>query len=202
MKAFTKNEILGVFGIFAVVFVVTWFNLQVSLRRARDAQRKGDAGEISNVLIKFFSDYGYFPPAENGKIKMCKGENFDQMLLEVKNKKPFDRELFFSGLRACDWGKDGIEDVLDTNSAPYIKTLPSDPKTEDGTSYFYLSDTERFQLFVYLEGESDESGYDTRIVARNLACGNKICSFGKSYAVPVEKSIEEYKEELLKGTGK
>jgi len=202
MKPFTKKELVGVCLILATVFAVAGFNLQTSLRRARDAQRKGDAGQISNVLGKFFADYGFFPPSENGMIKMCKGSNFDVVMQEVKDKNPFDRDLFFSGLRNCEWGKDGIEDVLDPSSPPYIKTLPSDPKQNDGISYYYLSNTVRFQMYVYLEGKDDEVGYDLGIVSRDLPCGIKTCSFGKSYAVPVDKSIEEYETELLKGTGK
>jgi len=201
MKPFTKNELVGVFVILVTVFVVTGFNLRVSLRRARDAQREGDAGEISNVLSKFFADYGFFPPSEDGKIKMCKGTNFDSVMKEVENERPFDRELFFSGLRGCEWGKDGIEDLLDPTAPAYIKTLPSDPKQDEGITYYYLSNTNRFQIYVYLEGEKEESVYTPGIVARNLPCGNKVCSFGKSYAVPVDKSIEDYEKELLQKTG-
>jgi hypothetical protein len=202
MKPFTKKELFRVFLIFAVVFAVTGVNLRASLRRARDAQRKGDLGQISNVLGKFFNDYGFFPPSEDGKIKMCKGDNFDSVIQEVKEKKPFDRELFFSGLRSCEWGKDGIEDILDPISPPYIKVLPSDPKQDEGISYYYLSNAARFQVYAYLEGGKDETGYDAGIVARNLPCGIKICSFGKSYGVPVDKSIEYYEKELLESTGK
>src|SRR4030065_1961524 len=104
MKPFTKKEILGVLRILCVVFIVTGFNFQLSLRRARDAQRKGDAGQMSDVLGKFFADYGFFPPSENGKIKICKGADFDKVMQEVKNKKLFDSKLFYSGLRGCEWG--------------------------------------------------------------------------------------------------
>ncbi len=201
MKIFTKQESIVVSLIFLVVFSVTFFNMQTSLRRARDAQRKGDLGDISNSILKFKDELGFFPPSENGMIKMCKASNFNEILEKVKNRPTFDTELFFQGLRVCEWGKDGLYDVLDDSVAPYMKTLPSDPKTVNGLNYIYLASPNRFQLYSYLEGENEESGYDKGIVARQLKCGTKTCSFGKSYAVPVERTIEDYEMELIQKSG-
>ncbi len=198
MRLFTKQETITVSLIFLVVFTVTFLNMQTSLRRARDAQRKGDLGDISNALEKFRNELGFFPLAENGKIKMCKASNFNEILEKVKSKEVFDTELFYQGLRGCEWGKDGLYDVLDDSVPAYMKTLPSDPKTPKGINYIYLGNSNRFQLYTYLEGENEESGYDNRIVDRQLKCGNKICSFGKAYSVPMERDINDYEKELLK----
>lgn len=197
MRPFTRSELIGVLAIFTIVFLVTFFNMQTAIRRARDSQRRSDLGAISDALNKFQSEYGYFPLAEDGKIKMCKGENFDKVMLEMKNLGKFDKELFFQGLRGCVWGEDTLTDVIDPLYEPYLKNIPSDPKTREGTHYIYLANESRYQLYSTLEGEKEEIGYDEGIVKRKLQCGNRICSYGKTYAAPLDKSIEEYEKELL-----
>lgn len=197
MKFFSKKEFLGVVCIFLVVGIVTYSNLLISERRARDSQRQSDLGAISDALYAYFSDFGFFPPAKDGMILACKGANFADYLAKVTTKDNFDRNLFFQNLVACRWGKDSLRDVFDTSYMPYIKTLPDDPGEKNGISYYYLSDTKRFQLYSYLEGGKEEDSFSSGIAARNLACGNKICSFGKSYAdTPLDRSIEEYEQEL------
>jgi len=182
---------------------LTAFNLNISIRRARDVQRRGDLGAISNALEKFHMEYGFFPPAEGGKIKFCKASNYDEILALVKEKNVFDRELFFQGLRPCDWGRDAFVDVISNDNEIYMQTLPSDPKTAENYSYYYLSNSNRFQLYSFLEGGKSEIGYDEGIITRDLPCGTKVCSFGKSYAnTPLDKSIEEYEAELFQEQNK
>jgi hypothetical protein len=197
MKWFTKKESFGVSLIFLIVFCITFFNLNISLRRARDVQRMGDLGAISDALEKFYFEYGFFPPSEGGRIKFCKASNFEAITAQVEEKGFFDRELFFQGLRACEWGIDPFNDVIN-NGESYMKTFPSDPKTSNGTYYYYLSNTKRYQIYSYLEGGESELGFSAGIVSRALPCGNKICSFGKSYAdTALDKSIEDYEAELF-----
>lgn len=199
MRFFTRQETVVVSILFLVVFLVTVFNMQTSLRRARDAQRRGDLGAITDALEKFKTSYGFFPASEDGKIKICKKENFDDVLSELKQLPTFDRKLFEEGLRGCNWGNDSISDVLDEtgNIKPYLSSLPVDPKSAQGFDYYYLSSDHRFQIYTYLEGGADENGYDTRIVDRNLYCGIGICSYGRSYAVPIERDINDYELELI-----
>lgn len=202
MRWFTKSEIRGVATILIVVITVTLFNLSIAVRRARDVQRRGDLGAISDALDKFYADYGFFPPSEGGKIKFCKASNFDAILSQVNEKLFFDRELFFQGLRLCEWGVDPFDDVIN-NGESYMGTLPSDPKSVENISYYYLSNTKRYQIYSYLEGEKREIGYSESILARSLACGGKVCSFGKSYAdTSLDKSIEEYEAELVEKQSK
>lgn len=197
MRWFTKSEALGVAIIFIIVISVTLFNLNISVRRARDVQRRGDLGAIANALEKFYMEYGFFPPAEGGRIKFCKGTNFDQILKQVQDKSFFDRELFFQGLRPCEWGQDPFSDVINEGE-DYMKTLPSDPKSDKGIHYYYLSNTKRYQIFSYLEGAVSEIGFNSGVVAKSLPCGSMICAFGKSYSeTPLDKSIEEYEADLL-----
>jgi hypothetical protein len=200
MRWFDKSELLAIFVILLLVGAVTAVNMNIALRRSRDAQRRGDLSALSEALDSFLSDYGFLPPSEGGRIKFCKGDNYKQVMSALKEKEYFDRNLYLSGLRPCEWGVDGLEGLLDGKRS-YLKTIPSDPKYKDGVSYYYLSNTKRYQIYAYLEGEKDETGYDESIVSRNLPCGVKICSYGKSFSdTPLDKSIEEYEDDLRKKT--
>lgn len=196
MKPFTKTEIKLTLLIFIAVFVITSLNLRVALRRARDSQRRADIGAITDALIAFHESYGFFPPSQDGKIKICKGDNFDEVVKDISDDKIFDRNKFFTGVVPCDWGKDSFEDVFGSGKA-YLPTIPGDPRPNTGASYYYISDQEFFQIFTYLEGEKAEDTYNNSVVGRSLGCGIKICSYGKSYLdIPLGKSIEEYRREI------
>lgn len=198
MKPFTKKELIATGLILAILFVITSLNMRLALRRARDAQRRADLGSISNGLNSFFDDFGFFPPSENGLIKACKADNFEEKLKEAKSYELFNWSVFLEGLRGCKWGEDSLEDLgFFDEHVVYLKSIPKDPKESLGMKYIYFSNTRRFQVYAYLEGEETEEGYNEGIVARGLSCGEKICSFGKSYATtPVDISIEEYERQL------
>ncbi|OGM21059.1 hypothetical protein A2714_01870 [Candidatus Woesebacteria bacterium RIFCSPHIGHO2_01_FULL_38_9] len=197
MRFFSKNEAIGVLIILSVVFIFTFSGLKTSLRRARDAQRQADLSSVSDALYTFQAEFGFFPPSEDGKVKACKDSDFDEVIIKLRELEDFDRNLYFEGLRGCDWGYDGLRDVTDDTYPPYLMSLPSDPKQEEGFSYFYISNTKRFQLYSYLEGEDEENTYNSGVVSRNLACGTKICSFGKSSGdTPLDISIEDYERKL------
>jgi len=198
MKPFSRNEIIAASAIILVIFAVTLINMSWALRRARDAQRMQDLGAISEALHNYQKDFGFFPPSENGKIKACKNSNFDEIADLLKKEKEFNKTLFISGLTTCEWGKDKLADVNDESYPAYLSIIPQDPKAKEKVAYYYISNSERFQLYSYLEGENSEEGYNLGIVDRSLSCGNKICSFGKSYGeTPLNISIEEYEQELL-----
>jgi len=197
MKPFTKSEAILVSLIFLIVFSVTSLGLKTSLRRARDAGRVSDLGTLTDALLTFYEDYGFFPPSEEGKIKMCKGKNFDSVLAQMKEDKEFDFGKLESALRICEWGSDSLSDILDDTGLVYLERIPIDPRDGQGMKFLYLSNTRHFQVYAYLEGEDEEAGYNEKIVARNLFCGIEICSFGKSSGeTPLDKSIEDYEEEL------
>lgn len=81
----------------------------------------------------------------------------------------------------CIWGQDSFYN---------IGRLPGDPSTKNGVKYVYISDTDRFQLFVSQEG-SDEPEYSVQIESRKISCGVRFCNSGRSYNCPIDKSIEE-----------
>ena len=200
MKSFTRNEIIVTTLIFLIVGAITGRGMVMSLLRARDSQRMSDLGAVSDALEKFHEEYGFFPPAEDGKIKACKGDNFDEVLQKLKVLPQFNRDMFLSGLRGCTWGIDPFENVATDNS--YMKTLPRDPQTQKGLAYVYISNGNRFQILAHLEEESDSDIYDAKLAARAIACGSMTCNVGKAYAnTPLDTSIEEYEQSLLKNTG-
>lgn len=174
-------------------------NLNVAERRSRDAQRRADLGVISDALEKYKEEFGYFPPSIDGAIGACKSSMFDEKIKEVLTKKPFSQSDYILLLGPCTWGLDGLLDLMDVSHKPYLSTIPKDPRTDQGVKYLYLSNLKRYQIYAYLEGGESEIGYDESIVKRDLKCGNHVCSFGKSFSnTPLDRSIEEYEEELAK----
>lgn len=189
MKKFTKSEIRAVAIILFGVFLLSFFNFRVSLRRARDSQRKSDINSVYEALNSYFADFGQFPKSSiKGEIVACKGPDtkLDPVSKTVVNLVP------------CVWGKDALRDVMDPEYPEYLKTLPVDVRAKKGAAYFYISNGSRYQLYAALEGKT-EAEYDVKIVARNLKCGFRICNFGKaSGKTPLDKTIEEYENELAK----
>ncbi len=173
---FSKREIVGLGSILLIIFCATALNLRVSIRKGRDSQRKADLRRISDVLGEYNQDFGIFPFSDKGRIVACvspEGELDEQG-------KPI--------LVPCEWAFDGI--------SPYIEALPSDIHHGQGARYYYLSNGKRFQIYASLES-STEPEYDPKIVARNLACGNRVCNFGLALGkTPLDKSIEEYENEM------
>lgn len=157
-----------------VLLVAIAINLGHSERKARDNQRKQDIRNIASALSRYNDDFAAYPPAIDGRIGACGNAG---------------------ALAGCRWGEDAILDISDPAYPPYLVRIPVDPQNSQGIFYLYLSNEKRFQLFASLEGE-DEAEYNPRIVARNLSCGVKLCNFGLSGGTPLEKSIEEYENEI------
>lgn len=188
MKFFSKKEASWILVILLLIFSASLYNFKLSLRRARDAQRKADLGAITNALNNYQDDFGFYPPSSDGKIVACQRPS-------VEKPAETDKIDLLQIYRSCEWGKDSFRDVFDPGYPPYLKVLPVDPHKTQDVSYLYLSNGSHFQLYVSLEGE-DETQAGIR--ARNLFCGVKICNFGKASGVmPLDKSIEEYENELL-----
>lgn len=176
MKPFTKQEIISLIVIFLVLIGVSWPNFGLSLRRARDQIRRDDMGNIQAAITAYYADYGVFPSSTtDGKIIACKASGSSGEL----------------DLIPCNWGKDTWVNLTPGVNKVYMKTLAGDPNLNKGATYVYFSDGSRYQLFGTLEG-IDEPGYDLKLVAHNVMCGNRVCNVGRSYNVPMYISIEEY----------
>lgn len=178
MKFFSKSEFKVILIIFAGLVIISLPNFIVSLRRARDAQRKADIGSIQDALFRYQADFGTFPLSVDGKIAACEPVSY----VEVSGIKT----PVFS---ACDWGESSLADLSDSSYPPYLKLIP-------GGSYYYFSNGSRFQIYGSLEGKSEDE-YDESIIKRGILCGLKICNFGKSSGkTPLDRSIEVYESEI------
>lgn len=199
MKFFSKNELLGIGVIVFLILVASFSNFRIALRRSRDAQRRADLGSISDALGKYQLDFGLFPlSSPDNNIMACKPEGIEKLIEESTKEGGFDYQYYYSNLKPCEWGIDGLRDFSDESYSPYLETLPIDPRAGKGFSYAYLSNGKRFQIYAYLEGENKEVGYSEGIVKRSLICGPKKCNYGKAFGkTPLEKSIEEYENELI-----
>jgi len=189
MKFFTKNELKIIGSILLFISIISFFNFRISIRRARDNQRKNDLGTLQSALEKYASATGMFPlSSPDGKIIACVGPDtyFDEELLTWVN------------VKACDWGKDDLEDFAsDEDKTIFMSPIPIDPKNLDGVSFIYLSNGKRYQLLAHLEGE-DEAEYNYDIKKRDIMCGNEVCNYGRAFSnTPLDKSIEEYENELI-----
>lgn len=190
MKFFTKQETVGIVVIFLILLVISIPNFALSIKRARDNTRKADLGSMVYALEEYQKDLLSFPLSDSsGSVIACikpgdKTETDSQGRLKVN-------------LIPCEWGVDGLYDPRDVSkSEPYIKTIPTDPESQKGPKYLYFSNGKRYQIYAALENPDDDQ-YDEGIVKRNLQCGNKICSTGRGYSnTPLDKSLEEYENEL------
>lgn len=174
---FERNELLGVGLILLSVFVLALRNFAIAERRGRDAQRKNDMFTIQNGLNNFIKELGFTPASSSdGKIIACG---------EAEN------------LRSCEWGEDALRDVSDPTYPPYIARLPIDPQSRNGVEYKYFALGGQYQILGSLEGE-DEDEYREDILKRAVACGTRLCNFGKAShdSVPLDKSLQEYQNEL------
>jgi type II secretory pathway pseudopilin PulG len=101
------------------------------------------------------------------------------------------------------WGQKWVSPVLGADKVStdkiYMNSIPNDPNSKIGTTYLYFSDGGRYQLFGAFEG-LDEAGYDTKLAALGIKCGNKICNFGRSYGIPLYDNLAEYDLKLYCGT--
>lgn len=199
MTPFTKPEIKLTLVILVAIAFVTFQNLKISERRSRDFQRRDDLARIFEALHSFHSEFGFFPPSENGYIKACKGNDFDQEMAKNKDTSNQERlKVYLQNLRSCEWGKEPLSNLFDANYLPYLKSIPSDVAQNKGFSYHYISNGRVFQLYAHLEGGGLEIGFDKDILLRGLSCGKVVCNFGRSAfgKTPLNMSLEEYEAKL------
>lgn len=180
---FKKTEFKATLLIFTVLVVATLVNLQTSLRRGRDSQRKADLGNIRDQLVAYHEDVGTFPlSSADGEIVACPTGETDKLGSPVLG----PCKWFYDALKSPDGGK------------TYLTNIPTDPHHDQGARYRYMSNGKRFQIYGALEG-TDEPEVRQEIISRSLLCGNLTCNFGTSYSnTPLDKSLEEYENELRK----
>jgi len=168
---FNRSEAIGVFVILLSIITLTFFNMQSSLKKGRDATRKDDVRDIFDALIAYGIDNNSFPPSSNGQIVACP-----------------------SG--PCKWGVDPLEAFLAQSREPYLEKLPPDPQNSAGVKYHYISTQRRFQIFGSFEDDRWDE-YSPEIEALGISCGTRTCNFGRaSHGVPLDKLLPEYENEI------
>lgn len=188
MKSFSRSEIISLAVIFFILVAVSIPNFVISLRRARDQERRDEMGVMMQVLDAYKVDNRSFPlGSPDGRILDClkPGDK------PVKN----SEGLWIVNPIPCEWGVDALSDLI--TGKVYLPILPRDPDYQKGAKYLYFSDGDRYQIYAAMEGV-DEAEIDPKIMARGLKCGEKICNVGRSYDVPINISIEEYDKLLIK----
>ena len=197
IRSFTREEKKMLLIVGLVLLVFAFLNFRISLRKARDVQRKADVNSMVGALEKYHEDFGFYPPSsEDGRIVLCEKEGGREILEDTSSTLPL-KERMLLAFYPCDWSVDSFRDIYDDSYSPYLDILPHDPRSGEGGSYLYVSDTRFFQLYGSLEGKK-EPEFDKAIQDLNLNCGAGICNFGKTLNnVPLDESLEEYENELL-----
>lgn len=172
-------KVIGVILLFTLA--ANLWGFWTSTKRQRDIWRVLDIGKLESGLKNYFSDYGNYPLAtDDGRLIACRNDNtglkisHDEYLVLPGYKKPQ-----LEGLVACEWGKDGLVDVLDPGYPAYLDPLPSDTLTGKGWQYRYVSDGKTFTIYARLEFRSTE-GYDRKVLKRKVKCGRVVCNFARS----------------------
>lgn len=160
MHKFTKTETKSLIIIFLVLFLVTGFNMSISIRRGRDSIRKDDISVIQKSLDTYYQKYRIFPLSnDSGQIIGC--FNGDVQTDKISG--------FPTNTVPCLWGESKFEGV---------NLMPRDPSYKKGASYLYISNGKKYELYISLEGK-DEAEYTKAIADKNLHCGTKICNYGR-----------------------
>ena len=63
MKFFSKQETIAVFFILTFIFLISFFNFRIALRRGRDNERVNDLSDIGKILDEYKSKNSIYPPS-------------------------------------------------------------------------------------------------------------------------------------------
>jgi len=115
-EGFTLVELLVVVAIIALLASVVLASINTARAKGRDAKRFQDMHNMQVALDLYFNVNGSYPPTT------CIPDSWDP-----------------SGLASLDTGYTTCWSTLQTNLAPYIKILPTDPASQNGDNYWYGS---------------------------------------------------------------
>lgn len=201
LAVFNKKELAGIILILLFIFGFSAYNFALSLRRARDVQRRNDLTALADALEVYFNDFDRYPiSSSDSKIVAClpQGWTFEDMKKILGGQPVQNRAKMFAQMAPCEWGASSLADVSDNSRPIYLTVIPQDPRALQGASYRYLSTGQHFQLLASFEGK-DNPEYSQKILARKILCGTKICNFGKaSHGTPLDVLLEEYEKGLKK----
>ncbi len=197
---FNKKESFGILLILLFIFSYSTYNYFLSLRRARDIQRRNDLTALSEALERYYNDFNRYPLASSdGKIIACLPDDwtFEDMKKVLGGQPIKNRDKMFAKMVPCEWGKSALADISDNSRPIYLSVIPKDSREKDGYSYRYFSTGKHFQVYGSLEGK-DNTEYSKAVTALRISCGSRVCNFGKaSRGTPLDKSLGEYENELI-----
>ncbi len=196
---FNKRESFGIVLILLFIFSFSTYNYFLSLRRARDIQRRDDLTALSEALGRYYNDFDRYPlSTPDGRLIAClpEGWTFEDMKVVLGGQPVKNRDKMFAKMEPCEWGKDALADISDNSREIYLTVIPRDSRSDDGFSYRYSSTGKHFQLYGAFEGKANVE-YSQAVVNKNITCGNQTCNFGKaSRGTPLDKSLGQYENEL------
>ena len=120
-SGFTMIELLITIGVLAIlaVFALAAVNPIDQFKKAKDAQRKSDLGQLQKVLEQYYQDWGHYPPSSNS------------YLIQDEKTNP---------VTTITWGGAG-------GWTPYMDLVPKDPDSR--RTYVYYSKNNGQQYFLY-----------------------------------------------------
>lgn len=116
------------------IFSVSFYQLKISERKTRDAQRKADVELVGRALDAYFADYKILPEASvDGEIKSCG----------------------YLASQTCPWGQGPM---IDIHNVVYLKKLPIDPQSYNNKKYIYSTNSQRsqYKICISLEYAGDK----------------------------------------------
>jgi len=178
-KGFTLIELLTVIAIIGILAVLTLVSLDSAKKKARDAKRLADFSTIQTALMLYYDKYGVYPcgPAQWA----WDFRTFDLTLVSD----------FLNGCAVrgtCEWCVGDPTTGLETDGL--LNGNLKDPLPE---SYWYAyevsSDRQQYDLYGYLEANSDLPKKDGGCCSNLYEVGNALGSFCPSgaanlYCVP------------------
>lgn len=152
VSGFTLVELLVVIAILGILVTIGLVSFRSSQARGRDTQRKSDIKQVASALELYYSDYGRYPDADNGRILAC----------PTTSSTP------------CIWGDE--EKHFSDDKTLYMKVIPTDPDSDNTYVYRVVSvdgvANMGFQIFALLENTQDQS-----LISTGYSCGPSNCNF-------------------------
>ena len=191
MKFFNKKEVVIITVIFLFLIAMTQLGFMKSKQNARDEQRVSDVDSIAAALQIYKNDYDTYPPAtSDGRLLICEPQELIDVPENESVKAIGKYQYLINNAAPCDWGVDEFSDITESADPIFMEVLPTDPYSEKGRKYMYISDGSNFQVFAALEGDVTDE-LSVNIPLRELGCGGEICNYGRgSGAIPLEKSLK------------
>lgn len=159
-NGFTLIELLVVITILSLLATIAFGQYTMSQLKARDAQRKGDIGNVARALEMYYNDHQLYPTSDGvGRMEVDTG----------------------AGVVSLDWGEEFATDLV-----IYMKVLPQDPTVNSGNLGYCYESTggtagTYYKLFVKLENDQDKDFDANRTPAVDYIClGDDEYNYGVS----------------------